>query len=107
MSIIENEVEILKTELNKIEIKKQESLNIYSFDEMKELVYTENGRLKLNRFLKDRNIKLVIYYRRKERTLEQSIYIDNSIYSVRARKFDLRDDSILERYEMKNLAEYI
>jgi DNA invertase Pin-like site-specific DNA recombinase len=107
MSIIESEIETLKTELNKIEVKKQESLNIYSFDEMKELVYTEDGRLKLNRFLKDRNIKLVISYRRKERTLEQSIYIDNSIYSVRARKFDLRGDNILERYDMKNLAEYI
>ena len=88
-------------------IKKLESLNIYSFEELKELVYTENGRLKLNRFLKDRNIKLVISYRKKERTLEQSIYIDNSIYSVKARKFDLRDDYILEKYEMKNLAKYI
>jgi DNA invertase Pin-like site-specific DNA recombinase len=107
MSKLENEVEKLKTELNKIEIKKLESLNIYSFEELKELVYTENGRLKLNRFLKDRNIKLVISYRKKERTLEQSIYIDNSIYSVKARKFDLRDDYILEKYEMKNLAKYI
>lgn len=107
MSKLENEAEELKREIDKIKVKKIESLNIYSFDEMKKLVYTEKGRLKLNKFLKDREIKLFVKYIRKERTLEQSIYIDNSIYSVKARKFDLRDDSILERYEMKNLAEYI
>ncbi|SBR45153.1 recombinase family protein [Halomonas sp. HL-93] len=107
MSIIEKEVEKLKDELNKIEIKKIESLNIYSFDELKELVYTEKGRLKLNKFLKDRNIKVFVEYRRKERTVEQSIYIDNERYSVKARKFDLRNDTLLEKYEMKNLAEYI
>ncbi|QNI04461.1 recombinase family protein [Halomonas sp. SH5A2] len=107
MAKVEQEVEILKNELNKIEIKKLESLNIYSFDELKELVYTEDGRLKLNKFLKDRSIKVFVEYIRKERTVEQSIYIDDERYSVKARKFELRNDTLLEKYEMKNLAEYI
>lgn len=107
MSIIEEDVKELKNEIKNIETKKTESLNIYSFEELKKLVYTENGRLKLNRFLKNRNIKIVVKYNRKNRALEQRIYINDDIYSVKARVFNLRNDDILEKYEMLNLAEYI
>ncbi|MCW4151991.1 recombinase family protein [Halomonas sp. 18H] len=107
MAKIEREVEELKDDLNNIEIKKSESLNIYSFKELEELIYTESGRMKLNRFLKNREIKLLVKYIRKERTLEQSIYIENSIYSVKVRKFELRNDELLERYKINNIADYI
>lgn len=107
MAKVEKEVEELKDILKNMEIKKRESLNIYSFKELEELIYTEEGRLKLNRFLKDREIKLFVKYIRKERTLKQSIYIKDSIYSVKVRKFELRNDELLERYKIKNITDYI
>lgn len=107
MSEAESEIEELRKKLESIKTKRNEALDIYDFNELLEMLYTENGRLKINRFLKNNDIKIFCEYTKKGRTLEQSIYIKNDLYSLKARSFDLRNDQVLEKYEINNIAKYV
>ena len=107
MAIVEEEVERLKADLNKMDLQRKESLNIYSFNELLDMVYTEKGRLRINKFLKDVGVKLYVKHIKKHRAVEMSIYINEEKYSFELGRFKLRGNETLEKYKITNLTDYM
>ncbi|MCE8036448.1 recombinase family protein [Halomonas sp. MCCC 1A11062] len=107
MAMIEEEIERFKADINKMDFQKKERLNIYSFNELLDMVYTENGRLRINKFLKDAGVKLYVNHIKKHRAVELSIYINDEQYSFEIGRFKLRGNETLEKYKLTNLADYM
>ncbi|WP_010625801.1 recombinase family protein [Halomonas sp. KM-1] len=107
MATIEEEVERLKADLNRLDVQRKENLDVYSFNELLGMVYTEKGRLKINKFLKDVGIKLYVKHIKKYRAVEMAIHINETRYSFEVGRFKLRGNEALEKYKINNLTDYI
>lgn len=97
----EEKVEALEEELNTIEADKTESLDIIHFDEFLELLHSERGRQRINRFFKDGEYTFHFKYDKGFRALYMQIKRDGEIVGRNAESFELHHP-LLRDFGIKN-----
>ena len=97
----EEQVEILEEELNTMEVNKAESLDIIHFDEFLELLHSERGRQRINRFFKDGEYTFHFRYEKGFRALYMAIKRNGEIIRRHAESFDLHHP-LLRDFGIKN-----
>jgi len=97
----EEKVEELEEELNTMEANKAESLDIIHFDEFLELLYTERGRQRINRFFKDGEYTFHFRYDKGFRALYMAIKRNGEVVGRHAESFELHHP-LLRDFGIKN-----
>jgi hypothetical protein len=97
----EEQVETLEEELNTMEANKAESLDIIHFDEFLELLHSERGRQRINRFFKDGEYTFHFRYDKGFRALYMAIKRNGEIVGRHAESFELHHP-LLRDFGIKN-----
>ena len=98
---IEEKVEELEEELNTMEANKAESLDIIHFDEFLELLHTERGRQRINRFFKDGEYTFHFRYDKGFRALYMAIKRNGEVVGRNGESFTLHHP-LLRDFGIKN-----
>lgn len=94
-------VKTLGKELNTMEVNKAESLEIIHFDEFLELLHTERGRQRINRFFKDGEYTFHFRCNKGLRVLYMAIKRNGEIVGRHAESFELHHP-LLRDFGIKN-----
>lgn len=97
----EENVEALENELNTMEATKAESLDIIHFDEFLELLHSERGRQRINRFFKDGDYTFHFKYDKAFRTVYMKIMRKGEVVGRNGETFALHHP-LLRDFGVKN-----
>lgn len=97
----EENVEALEKELNTMEASKAENLDIIHFNEFLELLHTERGRQRINRFFKDGEYTFHFKYDKGFRALYMAIKLNGQVVGRHAESFELHHP-LLREFGIKN-----